>query len=173
MFPNVAMSPRTGNRTTCTTSPALPFAGGANIKGNEAMMTDKAEIEQWLAVRKEAALKIDPDTAEVDWGYGLTLDSYGVLDLPEEARQVQRVYWARSPGSDVWVRFDDLPDTVRKELWAKHRKRIAFPAGLGLALDSRGVPIVDSDGNLTFDAEALEAMGMDTEALRALGGAVK
>jgi hypothetical protein len=30
---------------------------------------EKAEIERWLAIRKEEALKIDPETAEVDRSY--------------------------------------------------------------------------------------------------------
>jgi hypothetical protein len=41
---------------------------------------EKAEIEQWLAIRKKEALKIDPETAEVGWWYAQTLDPYGVLD---------------------------------------------------------------------------------------------
>ena len=44
--------------------------------------------EQWLAVRKEAALQIDPETAEVDWIYAQTLDPYGVA----------AGYWARQHG---------------------------------------------------------------------------
>jgi hypothetical protein len=61
-------------------------------------------IEDWLAIRKEAGLKIDPNTAEVHWEYGYTLDRYGVHPgLPEELRQVGREYFARSPGSDIWV----------------------------------------------------------------------
>jgi hypothetical protein len=55
--------------------------------------SEKLETEQWLAVRKEAGLKIDPETAEVDWDYGLDLDPYGVYDeweLPEEYHQVGR-----------------------------------------------------------------------------------
>jgi hypothetical protein len=122
-------------------------AGGSGCPGSttviEALFPDipvtkktasqKAEDEQWLAVRKEAGLKIDPETAEVHWCYGLTLDPYGVLDeweLPEEFHQIGREYFARSPGSDVWVIFDDLPDAVRERLWAKHCSRISFPAGL-------------------------------------------
>jgi hypothetical protein len=95
--------------------------------------SEKAEIEHWLAIRKEAGLKIDPETAEVDWKYAQTLDPYGVQDeweLPEEFEQVGREYFARSPGSGVWVSFDDLPDTVSGKLWEKHRSSIAFPAGL-------------------------------------------
>jgi hypothetical protein len=81
----------------------------------------KAEDEQWLAIRKEAGLTIDPQTAEVDWSYGLDLDPYGTCDeweLPEEFHQVGRQRWARSPESDIWVHFRDLPDAVREELWA-------------------------------------------------------
>jgi hypothetical protein len=94
------------------------------------MMTDE-EREIWLALRKEAGLKIDPETAEVMWQYALTLDSYGVYrDLPEEYQQVGREYFARSPGSDVWVEFGDLPDATRDALWRKHRSSLGFPAGL-------------------------------------------
>lgn len=72
--------------------------------------TDKLTTEQWLAIRKEAGLKIDPKTAEVEWTFALTLDPYGVLpELPEEYQQVGRAYFARSPGSDIWVWFGDLP----------------------------------------------------------------
>jgi hypothetical protein len=80
-------------------------------------------------MRKEAALKIDPDTGEVDWIYANTLDPYGVRpDLPEEYRVAGRVYFARSAGSDVWVSFDDLPDNVREALWRRHKSKLAFPA---------------------------------------------
>ena len=94
------------------------------------MMTDD-ERKAWLAIRKEAGLKIDPETAEVDWEYALTLDPYGVYpQLPEEYQQVGRAYFARSPGSDVWVNFGDLPEATRDALWKKHRSKLAFPAGL-------------------------------------------
>jgi hypothetical protein len=80
---------------------------------------ETAEIKQWLALRKEEGLKIDPETAEVDWHYGQTLDPYGVYDeweLPEEFDQVGREYFARSPGSDIWVWFGDLPKQTVKRL---------------------------------------------------------
>jgi hypothetical protein len=89
------------------------------------------ERESWLAIRKEAGLQIDPETAEVEWTYAQTLDPYGVPpDLPEECDCVGREYFARSPGSDVWVWFGDLPDATREALWKKHRSKLAFPAGL-------------------------------------------
>ena len=61
-------------------------------------------VEEWLAIRKEAALHIDPETAEVTWIYAQTVDPYGVHpEPPDEYWQVGREYFARSPGSDVWV----------------------------------------------------------------------
>jgi len=66
---------------------------------NEKMTAE--EIENWLAIRKEAGLQIDPETAEVDWDYALALDPYYVgYEIPEEYQQVGREYFARSPGSD-------------------------------------------------------------------------
>jgi hypothetical protein len=94
-------------------------------------MQMKKEVEEWLAIRKEAGLKINPDTAEVLWDYAPTLDPYGVYDdLPEECRDVGRQYFARSPGTDVWVSFCDLPKATRDALWKKHESKLAFPAGL-------------------------------------------
>src|SRR5262245_6113391 len=40
-------------------------------------LIDQMTIEQWLAIRKEAGLKIDPATAETCWQYAQTLDPYG------------------------------------------------------------------------------------------------
>ena len=71
-------------------------------------------------MRKDEGRKIDPETAEVTWRWGLTLDPYGIHpDLPKEMRQVQRNYFARSPGSDMWVHFGDLPEATRKILSEK------------------------------------------------------
>jgi hypothetical protein len=85
------------------------------------------ELEKWLAIRKEAGLKIDPETAEVNWTYGLTLDPYGLYpELSEELQQVGREYFARSPGSDIWVNFSDLPEATRETLWKKHSSKLRF-----------------------------------------------
>ena len=91
---------------------------------------DPMTVEQWLAIRKEAALRIDPETAEVEWIYADIGDPYGVHNLPEEGLCVGRVYFARSPESDIWVCFDDLPEMVRDALWDRHSAKLAFPAGL-------------------------------------------
>jgi hypothetical protein len=66
------------------------------MKGKNMLEED---VQRLLASRKEAGLKIDPETAEVDWEYGQVMDPYGVYsDLPEECQQVGRQYFARSPG---------------------------------------------------------------------------
>ena len=78
------------------------------------------EIEGWLLIRKQEALKINPNTAETDWSYAYTMDPYGVgANLPDEYRQVGREYFARNPGSEIWVSFNDLPDDSRDILWKK------------------------------------------------------
>jgi hypothetical protein len=75
-------------------------------------------VEQWLAIRSEAGIRIDPETADVMCIHAQTLDPYGVYrDLPEEQRQLGREYFACSPGSDIWVWFGDLPDETREKLW--------------------------------------------------------
>jgi hypothetical protein len=84
--------------------------------------TDQMTVEQWLAIRKEAGLKIDPETAEVAWWTAYTLDPYGVdPNLPAELQQFGREYFARSPGSDVWVSFNDLPEATLAVLSKKRR----------------------------------------------------
>jgi hypothetical protein len=115
-----------------------PTTNGANSTpcpppeyDTERQMTDQMTVERWLAIRKEAGLQLDPETAEVEWTYAQTHDPYGVHpDLPAEHQQAGREYFARSPGSDVWVWFGDLPEATRNALWEKHEKKLAFPAGL-------------------------------------------
>lgn len=93
-------------------------------------------VEQWLAIRKHEGLRIDPETAEVTWDYAYTLDPYSVdPDLPEEYRQVGREYFARSPGSDIWVCFRDLPGDTKERLWEMHCSELKFPAGLPFLTD--------------------------------------
>jgi hypothetical protein len=102
-----------------------------NESNAEQVETNPMTTEEWLAIRREAALQIDPETAEVEWCYAQTPDPYGITpDLTEDCRQVGREYFACAPGSDVWVWFGDLPTETRNALWGKHRHKLAFPAGL-------------------------------------------
>ncbi len=76
--------------------------------------------KNWRATCKEAGLRIDPEIAEVFSAYAQTLDPYGLEpDLPQECQQVGREYFARSPRSDVWVLFEDLPPATQKALRTK------------------------------------------------------
>jgi hypothetical protein len=96
----------------------------------EKIMSDDRVLD-WLAIRKLEGPKIDPETAEVNWWYALTLDPYGVdPDLPEGFQQIGREYFACRPGSDIWVQFGDLTRQTRERLWEKHSSKLAFPAGL-------------------------------------------
>jgi hypothetical protein len=80
----------------------------------------KMTVEAWLAVHKEAALKIDPETAEVFCGRGFICDPYGFHpNLPEELRQSAKLYFASAPGTDIWVYFDDLPEKTKSALWKR------------------------------------------------------
>jgi hypothetical protein len=81
------------------------------------------EIDQWLEDRKRVGKLIDPATAEVTWWWAKVLDPYGVLGayLPEEYSCAGREFFARSPESDGWVLFDDLPDETIEALRARGR----------------------------------------------------
>jgi len=105
----------------------LPDATRDALWGKKPVKSPDQINQEWLATRKEAGPKIDPETAEVMWVYAQTLDPYGIdPELPPELEQVGREYFARSPGSDVWVLFDDLPRNVRDALWTKHKRELAF-----------------------------------------------
>jgi hypothetical protein len=58
----------------------------------------------------------------------------GLYDLTGEEDNIGRNYFARSPGSDVWVSFHDLPAAVCDRLWTRmkagdfdgHREEVPF-----------------------------------------------
>jgi hypothetical protein len=113
------------------------FSNDFLIEGNMAMtnendlcQTTKAAqtvdvtVKYLSALRRSVGLHIDPETAEVSWIFAQTLDPYGDLpNLPEEHWQVGREYFARSPGSNVWIWFGDLPEATCDALWKKRMKR--------------------------------------------------
>ena len=73
--------------------------------------SEQSPAKEWLAVRRDAGLKVDPKNAEIDYCYGPIGDPYEIgPKMLGELHQVGRVYFARSPGSKVWVAFDDLPE---------------------------------------------------------------
>jgi hypothetical protein len=103
-------------------------------------MTDQ-ELKEFRSIRKQAAQHIDPETAEVEWIYVQITDPYGIdPDLPEVMQQVGRGYFARAPGSDIWVWFGDLPEATSTALWERHKQKLAFPAGLSFPPESHPSP---------------------------------
>jgi hypothetical protein len=58
------------SRSGCATSITVIEALFPDVPVRKKTAAEKAEVEEWLAIRKEEALKIDPETAEVDWSYG-------------------------------------------------------------------------------------------------------
>jgi hypothetical protein len=88
-------------------------------------MIDDA-IRKWLATRKEAALRINPETADVFPTYVQIMDPYRDPDLPEEYGPEGLGCFARSPGGDTWVWFGDLPEAICDVLQKKHRKTLAL-----------------------------------------------
>jgi hypothetical protein len=77
----------------------------------------KINAKMWRALLKIAGSQIDPETAEVCWHHGQVVDPYGVyVDLPAECDCVGRLFFARNPGSEVWIEFGDLPDATRTAL---------------------------------------------------------
>ena len=139
---------RRAGRNGCPGSTTVIEALFPDIPVKKKTASEKAEIKQWLAIREEAGLGIDPETAVVDCSWRQTFDPYGVCDeweLPEEFHQVGREYFARSPGSNVWVHFDDLPEETQSRLWTRLSRKLAFPAGLeGLA------DIANKDADVPF-----------------------
>jgi len=119
-------------RSGCPGSITVIEALFPDIPVKKKTASEKAEDQRWRAIRKEAGLKIEPETAEVTCSYEQTLDPYGIKDeweLPEEFDSVGREYFARSPGSEIWVSFDDLPEGVSRRIWEKHRSRSDSLAG--------------------------------------------
>jgi hypothetical protein len=109
-------------------------------------MTD-IERAEFRSTREKAGRQIDPETAEVFWDYAQTMDPYGIdPDLPEELQQIGREYFARAPGSKMWVWFGDLPEATSAALREKHKQNLAFPAGLRDALDRSEVAAAQAPG---------------------------
>lgn len=80
---------------------------------NEARCRENRErIKRELAIRKEAGLLIDPETAELCSEYTMIADPYGLdPELQDEAKCIGIMWFAQLPGG-VWVAFDDLPQAT-------------------------------------------------------------
>ena len=84
-----------------------------------------AEYEQFKAKIREEGLKIVAETAETTWWHTQVVDPYGFFDeIPTEADCIGRSYFARNPGSDIWVEFGDLPDETRDKLHGRSKSSL-------------------------------------------------
>jgi hypothetical protein len=77
------------------------------------------EGKQRLLRSLEAAQHIDPETADVKWEYTPFLDRYAEFRV---SSKMARQYFARSPGSDIWVSWGNLPEQTELSLWEKHKE---------------------------------------------------
>jgi hypothetical protein len=100
-------------------------------RSNELPRTVEVTKEYLNALRRAVGRHIDPETAEVDWTMSYIVDPYDDdLNLPEELQCTGRAYFARCPGTNVWICFDHLPDGTVDKLMKKHKHKLLFPAGL-------------------------------------------
>ena len=71
---------------------------------------------QWLAIRERAGKQIDPETAEVMWLYDTELST----SCGKSGRPTRMIY-VRSPESNEWISFFDIPTgEIREALMNKH-----------------------------------------------------
>jgi hypothetical protein len=78
----------------------------------------RAEYQEFRAKCREEGLRIVAETAEVRFEYTQVLDPYGFFDeIPPENYCIGTSFFARNPGSDIWVEFVDLPNETREKLW--------------------------------------------------------
>jgi hypothetical protein len=88
-----------------------------DLVGKDGKRRYPSDKEAWLLERRRDGLLIDPETAEVDWSYSQIMDPYGLdPDLPGELQQIGRQYFARRPGTKIWVEYGDLLSDVRLKL---------------------------------------------------------
>ena len=73
------------------------------------LITDQEQ--ELLRLREEAGRKIDPKTAQVKWQWGWSLYPYRIYPYDPD-KLLQRNYFARSPGTKMWVHFNDLPEAT-------------------------------------------------------------
>jgi hypothetical protein len=99
-----------------------------DVLRTKAIATDEqAEIARWLAIRKEEALRIDPETAELWHLFTWTLDPYEVSNDPDLHAHVGRDYWVQAPDSDIMVWWGDLPERTRDRIYKLDRLRRGLP----------------------------------------------
>jgi hypothetical protein len=65
----------------------------------------------------------------------------GEFAPPVGAQVITRTYFAKAPGTDIWVHFDDLPEATAAALWKKHERVLAaFPSPESIAAQAQVMP---------------------------------
>jgi hypothetical protein len=85
-----------------------------------------AKAEAFYAHMKLEGLLIDPETAEVCWQFRSDADPYEIGAYPDADVYVGRQYFAKRPGSEIWVCFRHIPDEVREKLWKHPNAKPSF-----------------------------------------------
>ena len=68
----------------------------------------------WLGIYRKEGLRLDPKTANILQNYRVWMDDpYGVYGIED---CTGRADFARAPGSDLWVLWDDLPKKTQRKL---------------------------------------------------------
>ena len=98
-------------------------------------LREKGTVMKDPKLTKEAALKIDLNTAEVKWERASS-------DLADDKWNGWS-FFARAPQSHVWVPFDDLPDETCKALLRKRREKDPFVPLTRDDLDENEQKVID------------------------------
>ena len=120
-------------RNGCPGSTTVIEALFPDVPVKKKTASEKAEIEKWLAIRKEAGLKIDPETAEVDWDYGNDFDPYGVWDeweVPQEFEVVGRQRLGACSGKRCLGSFQRFARHRQRRVVGEASLADCFPRGL-------------------------------------------
>jgi hypothetical protein len=116
-----------------------------------------ATKEARVLQREESGKLIDPATAEIGWAYSEARDPYGGLDQHLRGRVTKREYFARTPDSDIWVWFGDLPGETAHALRERHARKIAER---NIARKEAGILIDPATAEMTHSlAEILDPYG--------------
>jgi hypothetical protein len=86
------------------------------------LMTEE-ELQQWVASRKEAGLRIDIETCELARWPANDLDPYGVSHDPDLYVQIGTNRFVRSSTSNGWINEEDLPIEKARAMYDRiHRE---------------------------------------------------
>ncbi len=89
---------------------------GPEVDDCEQLPPEKAEF---LRIRKEAGKLIDPERAQCFIIEDDITDPYGVRGYSPDESVCGRLYYAKNPGSEIWVEFHDIQRGIRDKLFRR------------------------------------------------------